>query len=129
MQEVVAAIILQGKHVLCAKRPENGVLGDLWEFPGGKVEPGETLEDALHREIEEELSIQISIQEPFMSLVHQYPTHIVKVHTFLCEWESGEMTPQAHSDIRFVSLDELDELTWVAADDPVIDALKKKLAT
>lgn len=129
MQEVVAAIILQDKHVLCAKRPKNGVLGDLWEFPGGKVEPGETLEEALHREIKEELSIHITIHEPFMSLVHEYPTHTVKVHTFLCEWASGEMTPMVHSDIRFVQMSELDELTWVAADDPVIEALKKKLGT
>jgi mutator protein MutT len=129
MQDVVAAIILQDQQVLCAKRPKHGVLGDLWEFPGGKVEPGETLEDALHREMEEELSIQIRIQEPFMTLVHHYPTHTVKVHTFLCEWVSGEMTPLVHSDIRFVKMDELSQLIWVAADDPVIEALKKKLAS
>jgi len=127
MQEVVAAIIFQHQQVLCAKRPSNGVLGNLWEFPGGKVELGETLEEALHREIEEELSIEIKIQEPFMSLVHTYPTHTVLVHTYLCEWVSGEMTPLVHSDIRFVSIEDLDELEWVAADDPVIEALKKKL--
>lgn len=127
MQEVVAAIILQHQQVLCAKRPSTGVLGNLWEFPGGKVEPGETLEDALHREIKEELSIKITIQEPFMSLVHTYPTHTVQVHIYLCEWASGDLIPLVHSDIRFVSIEELDELDWVAADDPVIDALKKKL--
>jgi mutator protein MutT len=127
MQEVVAAIILQNQQVLCAKRPGNGVLGNLWEFPGGKVEPGETLEEALHREIKEELSIGIRIQEPFMSLVHTYPTHTVQVHTYLCEWASGDMIPLVHSDIRFVTIEDLDELEWVAADDPVIAALKKKL--
>lgn len=124
---MVAAIILQQQQVLCAKRPSNGVLGNLWEFPGGKVEPGETLEEALHREIKEELSIEIKIHDPFMSLVHTYPTHTVLVHTYLCEWVSGEMTPLVHSDIRFVLIEDLDELDWVAADDPVIDALKKKL--
>lgn len=127
MQTVVAAVIVHQGLVLCAKRPPNNVLGDLWEFPGGKVEAGETLEEALHREIKEELGISIRIQESLMSLVHQYDTHEVQVHTYLCAWIDGDLTLHVHSQSKWLSVSELETLDWVAADDPIIKHLKKKL--
>ena len=127
MQTVVAAVIVRQGLVFCAKRPANGILGNLWEFPGGKVEPGETLEAALHREIEEELGISIRIDEPLISLVHQYDTHEVEVHTYLCEWTKGDLTLHVHSQSKWLSVHELETLDWVAADDPIIKHLKKKL--
>lgn len=127
MQTVVAAIIVHQGNVLCAKRPPNNVLGDLWEFPGGKVEPGETLEAALHREIKEELGISIRIIESLLSLVHQYDTHEVEVHTYLCDWIDGDLTLHVHTQSKWLNVSELDSLDWVAADDPVIAHLKKKL--
>jgi 8-oxo-dGTP diphosphatase len=127
MQTVVAAIIVRQGLVFCAKRPPKSILGDLWEFPGGKVEPGETLEAALHREIKEELGISIRILDPLLSLVHQYDTHEVKVHTYLCEWTEGDLTLHVHTQSKWLTVDELETLDWVAADDPVIVHLKKKL--
>jgi 8-oxo-dGTP diphosphatase len=127
MQTVVAAIIVHQGKMFCAKRPPNGILGDLWEFPGGKVEPGESLEDALHREIKEELGITIRIREAFLSLTHQYETHEVSVHTYLCDWVDGEFTLHVHTDSQWASVAQLETLDWVAADDTVIEHLKKKL--
>ncbi len=123
MQTVVAAIIVKDGQVFCAKRPPEKVLGDLWEFPGGKVESGETLEEALHREIKEELGISIRIQESLMSLVHRYDTHEVQVHTYLCDWVDGELTLHVHTDSKWLSVSELETLDWVAADDPIINYL------
>lgn len=127
MQRVVAAVIMHQGKVFCAKRPPGKVLGGLWEFPGGKVEPGETLEEALHREIQEELGLGITIQEPLLTVVHQYPTHQVEVHTYLCEWASGDVVLHVHTDAKWLRWDALDQLDWVAADDPIIAHLKKKL--
>ena len=125
MQTVVAAVIVRQGLVFCAKRPANGILGNLWEFPGGKVEPGETLEAALHREIEEELGISIRIQESLMSLVHQYDTHEVQVHTYLCDWIDGDLTLHVHTQSKWLSINELKTLNWVAADDPLIKYLEE----
>lgn len=125
MQIVVAAVIIQDGRVFCAKRPMDKILGGLWEFPGGKVEPGELLEEALIREIEEELGIMISVEKSLLTLVHEYPSHSVTLHSYLCHWVGGDLNLHVHTDARWVTPAELVELEWVAGDDPIIEHLIK----
>lgn len=125
MQTVVAAVIVQDGRVFCAKRPMNKILGGLWEFPGGKVEPGESLEEALIREIDEELGITITVERPLLTLLHEYPTHKVELHSYLCRWVGRDLNLHVHSDAKWVTPKELLELEWIAGDDPIIKYLIK----
>ena len=125
MQTVVAAVIVQDGRVFCAKRPQGKILEGLWEFPGGKVEPDESLEEALIREIEEELGIYITVEKPLLTLVHEYPTHSVTLHSYLCHWVGKDLNLHVHSDAKWVTPKELVELEWVAGDDPIIEYLVK----
>lgn len=128
MQTVVAAVIVQDGRVFCAKRPMDKILGGLWEFPGGKVEPGESLEEALIREIKEELGIEITITKHLLNVVHEYPSHSVNLHTYLCHWVANDLILHVHTDAKWVSPKELHELEWVAGDDPIIEVLQKSEA-
>lgn len=101
---VTAAVILQNEQVLIAQRPANGLLGGMWEFPGGKVEPGESLVDCLTREIEEELGCHIRVGETFGEYQHAYTHFRINLHAFLCRVEAGE--PQAK---------EAQQIAWVSA--------------
>jgi len=128
MQTVVAAVIIQDGRVFCAKRPMDKILGGLWEFPGGKVEPGESFEEALIREIEEELGIVITVDRPLLRVIHEYPSHVVHLHSYLCHWVGGDITLHVHTDAKWVTPKELKELEWVAGDDPIIEFLQKNEA-
>jgi A/G-specific adenine glycosylase len=101
---VTAAVIAQGEQVLIARRPSSGLLGGLWEFPGGKLEPGETLPQGLRREIQEELGVDILVGEPFGVYQHGYTHFKVTLHAFCCQLAEG--LPQAlhASEIRWVTL-------------------------
>jgi len=101
--QIVVAIISNNRdQLLIARRPENAMLGGLWEFPGGKVNPDESLELALHREIMEELGIRIVVKREFMHLKHAYSHFKITMHAFLCDHVDGEPTPKASTDIRWV---------------------------
>ena len=100
---VVAAVIRRGGRVLIAQRPAEGLLGNLWEFPGGKVEQGETLETALQREIREELNVEIAIVAPFGVYRHAYTHFRVTLHAFLARLESGEPRAVQVQALRWVS--------------------------
>ena len=106
---VVAAVIHNADgRVLIAQRPAEGLLGNLWEFPGGKVEQGETLEQALKREIQEELAVEIAIEAPFGVYRHAYTHFRVTLHAFLARLESGEPQPIGVQAVRWVTPDALD---------------------
>ncbi|MFV0552020.1 MAG: (deoxy)nucleoside triphosphate pyrophosphohydrolase [Anaerorhabdus sp.] len=128
MQEihVVAAIIEKDDKFLIAKRLK-GEFKDLWEFPGGKVEPGESCERALIREIQEELNIHIEIQEFFINVLHKYPSFVLNMDCYICHMEDKKITLHDHSDIRWISLDSTDAISWVPADIKVIDAYKRRI--
>jgi A/G-specific adenine glycosylase len=104
---VAAAIIQRNGKVLIAQRPANGLLGGMWEFPGGKVEPGEDLQSALQREIREELNTSITVEEHFGEFRHAYTHYKVTLHAFFCRLasESGEPYPV-----------EADGLVWAKPD-------------
>lgn len=99
---VTAAVIRQDGRVLIARRPEDGLLGGLWEFPGGKVEPGEDLPQGLSREINEELAVQIAVHEPVGVFTHAYTHFRVTLHAFYCRLTSGDPHPVEASDLRWV---------------------------
>lgn len=107
---VTAAVIHRDGLVLVAQRPANGLLGGLWEFPGGKVEAGETLQDCLRREIREELGVEVAVGEPLGVYLHGYTHFKVTLHAFACRLLDGEPEALHASEIRWVALNGLAEL-------------------
>ena len=118
--EVTAAIILRERSVLIARRRD----GD-WEFPGGKLEPQETLEQCLTREIHEELDLHIEVVRPFLTVEHEYPAERIRLHSFICRWIRGEPVTRDHSDVSWVAVDRLDRFAFSAADRPIVEELLK----
>ncbi|KAF0107262.1 MAG: A/G-specific adenine glycosylase [Anaerolineaceae bacterium] len=104
---VTAAVIRRGDKILLAQRPADGLLGGLWEFPGGKTEPGESLAECLRREIREELGARIRVSEPFGVYRHAYTHFRITLHAFLCELTSGEPRPLQAAAVAWVSVSEL----------------------
>ena len=123
--EVVAAVILREEKVLCVRRDEHEkeYVSLKWEFPGGKVEVGESREEALVREIREELSVDIEVSEFLMTVEHTYPDFYLTMHVFKCVLDQGEITLNEHVALKWLSIDELDQLDWAAADIPVVKFL------
>ena len=122
--EVVAALIVKDHRFLICQRPAHKTRGLLWEFVGGKVEPGETLPQALIRECREELGIRVTPQEIFMQLVHTYPDITVRLTLF---WAQTQDTPQRleHNDLRWISVDEIDHFSFCPADRDILAKLKE----
>lgn len=121
--EVAAAILINHNLVLATKRGYGKYI-DLWEFPGGKLEPGETKEEALHREIREELMIEIAIQEHFCTVDYDYPDFHLTMHCYICRVISGTLTLLEHKEARWLSAEELDSVHWLPADIDIINRLK-----
>jgi A/G-specific adenine glycosylase len=106
---VTAAVIRRGRKVLLARRPSRGLLGGMWEFPGGKVEKDETLEDCLRREIREELNANIQVDEPFGVYKHAYTHFRITLHAFICKLSEGEPQPVEAAELAWASPHELQE--------------------
>ena len=125
--EVVAAVIFREGKVLCVQRAEHEreYISLKWEFPGGKVEVSESLEEALVREIREELSVDIEVSEFLMTVEHTYPDFHLTMHVFRCVLDQGEITLNEHVALKWLSVDELDQLDWAAADIPVVESLMR----
>ena len=123
--EVVAAIITQDGKVLCVQRGEHAkeYISLKWEFPGGKVEFGENREDALVREIQEELAAEIHELQFLMTVEHSYPDFHLTMHTYSCTLKSGEITLREHVDMKWLAPEELNQLDWAEADVPVVKQL------
>ena len=123
--EVVAGIIYCKNQILCAQRPKNKLhyISEKFEFPGGKIEEGETQKEALKREILEELNISTKIKSLFMKVVHEYPDFELTMHTFICEVETKELTLVEHIDQKWLTTEELKTLDWAAADIPIVNKL------
>ena len=123
--EVAAGIIAHEGRYLIARRREGVHLGGLWEFPGGKRETGETLEECLHRELQEELNIRIGIPTPFQVVRHEYPEKIVELHFFCCRIETGVAIALDCAEFRWVYPHEMAAFEFPSADRPVIEALQQ----
>ncbi len=127
--DVTAAVIQNQKKILITQRPEKGLLGGLWEFPGGKKELQESLKHCLKREIKEELNIEIKVGERFIQVRHAYTHFRITLHCFFCRKLKGRITPIGVKDYRWVYLDELDRFPFPRADQKVIEYLKKQMET
>ena len=125
MTEVVAALIWDGNRFLACQRPAHKARGLLWEFVGGKVEPGETKEQALIRECREELDITLEVGDVFMDVVHEYPDLLVHLTLFNARIRSGEPKKLEHNDIRWLTVGEIDGYAFCPADDEILERLKK----
>lgn len=120
----VAVIWNKDRQILIDKRRSEGLLGGLWEFPGGKVEQGETIEQCIRREILEELAIDVEVGEHLITIDHTYPHFRVTLNVFHCRHLSGEPQALECDEIRWVSLDEIDKFAFPAANVQIIEALR-----
>lgn len=116
MIEVVAALIWDKDKFLICQRPENKARGLLWEFVGGKVEPGETKQEALIRECKEELDVVISVGDVFMDVVHEYPDITVHLTLFHAQIVSGEIRLLEHNAVAWITPDEIPDYSFCPAD-------------
>ena len=123
--EVVAAIIRKDDKIFATQRGY-GEWKDWWEFPGGKMEPGETPEEALVREIREELSTEINVDELFYTVEYDYPAFHLILHCYLCSLLTDALHLNEHEAARWLTKDELDSVDWLPADWEVIEALKEQ---
>ena len=120
--EVVAAIIKKEDKISITRRSD-GEFKDMWEFPGGKIEAGESKEDALIREIKEELELDINNLEYLATVDYDYPNFHLTMHCFICEICGGSLNLNAHNDAKWALLEELESQDWVPADVEVVEKL------
>ncbi len=125
--EVVAAIIRDGNGRVFATQRGYGDWKDWWEFPGGKTEPGETPEEALKREIREELSAEISVDKFLCTVDYDYPAFHLTMHCFLCSLLSEAMHLNEHEAARWLRKEELNSIKWLPADRQILETIKKEI--
>lgn len=125
--EVVAAIIVFEEKILCVQRGENKLpyISKKYEFPGGKIEANESKEDALRREISEELHMSVEIGASFLTVTHEYPDFVLTMHSFICTVYEPSVTLTEHIDFKWLTKSELPKLDWAAADIPIVEKLLK----
>lgn len=124
--EVVAAIIREGDRIFATQRGY-GEFKDGWEFPGGKVEPGETPQEALVREIREELDTEIEVEELVDTVEYDYPNFHLTMHCYFCAIKSGKLVLREHEAARWLTKETLDSVDWLPADEGLIGKLKMNL--
>jgi 8-oxo-dGTP diphosphatase len=123
--EVVAAIISKDDRIFATQRGY-GEWKDWWEFPGGKIEQGETPEEALKREIREELSAEISIDQFLCTVDYDYPTFHLTMHCYLCSLQKESLRLNEHEAALWLTKDELNNVKWLPADLEIIDKIKEQ---
>jgi 8-oxo-dGTP diphosphatase len=123
--EVVAAVIQKDGLYFCAQRPDRGELANKWEFPGGKIEHGETPEKAIKREIKEELDTDVLVHNYMLTVHHEYNTFIITLHAYQCSILQGNLELSEHISSRWVSASDMIGLDFAEADKPIIEYLLK----
>ena len=126
MTEVVAALIWKNNKFMICQRPAHKARGLLWEFVGGKVEPGETKEQALIRECKEELDILLSVGDVFMEVTHEYPDMTVHLTLFNASITEGNLQKLEHNDIQWITPSEITNYEFCPADEEILKTLKEQ---
>ncbi|MFT6923354.1 MAG: 8-oxo-dGTP diphosphatase [Crocinitomicaceae bacterium] len=123
--EVVAAVIKHNSKILCVQRGENKLpyISKKYEFPGGKIEAGETKEQTIKREIMEELHLEISTGDELVTVEHEYPDFFLTMHSFICTCADPTIKLTEHIDYKWLSTSELEGLDWAGADVPIVAQL------
>lgn len=124
--KVVAAIIQKENKILATKRGY-GEFINMWEFPGGKIEPGETKKQALVREIKEELNIEINVDKFAIDIEYQYPNFYLFMSCFMCSIKEGSIELLEHNDGKWITKEELNILNWLPADIDAVNYLKENM--
>lgn len=122
-------VVNEGRLLVCRRGEDNPVLGGFWEFPGGKKEPGETIEECLHRELAEELGIEVAPIGHLPAAEHAYPAVKVRLHSFLCRLTSGDPRPIGCQQVRWVRPEELDHFPFPPANAHLLEAVRHRLRT
>jgi 8-oxo-dGTP diphosphatase len=125
--EVVGAVIVRDGLVYCVQRGPNGSLPGLWEFPGGKLEPGEDEATALTREVQEELRCEVRVGHKVTTTAHDYEFGTVRLSTYFCDLMTGEPSLTEHSAELWLSPAELMDLAWAPADVPAVEAVVRSM--
>ena len=125
--KVVAAVIRKGNYVFATQRGY-GEYKDWWEFPGGKIEEGETPENALVREIKEELDSDITVGTLLTTVEHDYPSFHLSMDCYWCNVKSGKITLLEHEAAKWLPLDDLWQVNWLPADVKVVEAIEKSIS-
>ncbi len=120
----VAVIWNDDGHILIDRRRQEGLLGGMWEFPGGKIEPNETVEECIRREIQEELGIEVVVGDRLITVDHAYSHFRVTLNVHHCQYQSGEPQPLECDEVRWVRLDELQQYPFPKANEKIIEALQ-----
>ncbi len=126
MTEVVAALIWDEDKFMICQRPANKARGLLWEFVGGKVEKGETKEEALVRECREELNVTVEARDVFMDVVHEYPDITVHLTLFNAVIKNGEPEKLEHNDIKWIKIEDIPKYDFCPADEDILKKLMEK---
>ncbi len=125
MVDVVAALIWDNDKFLICQRPANKKRALLWEFAGGKVEEGERREDALNRELTEELAMTVIVEDIFMEVIHEYPDITVNLILYNCRLDDTYPTALEHNDIRWIHPSEIDDYDFCPADEDILKKIKE----
>jgi len=126
MTEVAAALIWSGDRFMICQRPPHKARGLLWEFVGGKKETGETLEQTLIRECKEEIAVTVKVNDIFAELVHEYPDITIKLTLFNAEIAEGQPQKLEHVDIKWITVEEIDDYDFCPADEDILKMLKER---
>ena len=122
--KVIAAIIIHGNKIFATQRGY-GEFKDGWEFPGGKIEPGETPQQALVREIKEELDIEIEVKDFLETVEYDYPEFHLSMDCFFCTIKSGELVLKEHEAAKWLTVETLDSVDWLPADKGLIEGIRR----
>lgn len=124
MKRVTASILIKDNSILIAKRKAGERLANFWEFPGGKIEDGESPEECLKRELKEELGIEVIVGNFFCESIYHYEHGTIQLLGYWTTWVSGEIRPKVHSEVKWVTPEELDQYIFAPADIPFVEKLR-----
>lgn len=127
MKDVTAALIIKDHKILIAQRAPGENLAGKWEFPGGKIEAGETPQECLKREIREEFDVEVDVLDYFGESIYNYSSGTIRLLAFWCRWIAGDFILKVHSQIAWLDPEELDQYDFAPADIPLVKQLKSVL--